>query len=768
VVKRGASTISISDKKVSDDGTKAVLTAAGSIVAAEYTVTFGDKTATFTGVENKLASIEITGTNAVLTKANVTESGQSATVSYKALNAFGEDISAMVSLSGSSSLGSVTLAKGTATITITDGSLTAASLNMPVSIAIYDTTTGISTSATVTLSNMAVPYEIEAQGVYNEDGKALTATSLGGKDTFYFLFRVKDQYGNYITDKNKLVVNKVPTPNPNNKAVNLYINYSAGLTNTTVGGDNVKVETKKVDGVQYFAVVIDVQATKTASSGTANIIIIPVGSGKSLNTAIEVGAGSTVATINVTAPANVKEGAGQVEFSYTAYDAQGNEVTNLNSLKQVQKGNRFSWVKEGSKVKLYYNVNAVAGSEALKSGAYITEAFVTPGTLKTSLVTFTIKDEAIPYQIIGINDGTGNKLATSVILATGAGATQPTIPFDAKNFDVVDQYGDKIKIDTSKFAVYAVADEADVFTGDVLNATAPSSTAVVADKVITSGDAITAAKKGSVSITFYIVDNTTGNIGKVYKTSKNVDVTSISAYTETFSVVEKSQFKSYEVSVPETIYSGSSDDALAGYRPSVKVYGVVNSSQKVLLTAEKDYNFSVGSKIEAAAKDAVGNITIKSGIAKDAEIFKTSSTVEGSFTVTMNDGTQVETKVNISNAAPKVASIVLKDNKTSIVATSSVNAKTDLLDKLTIKDSYGFTLTGATDGTVGLTSGVGDYGLRIIVSEITDNAVDPTAIPDVTKNGSEGITFVNFATNDTFTVTFKTADVSFSTAVTIQ
>uniref|UniRef100_UPI0031B813DD hypothetical protein n=1 Tax=Anaerolentibacter hominis TaxID=3079009 RepID=UPI0031B813DD len=733
-IKRGSANVSIAEKSVSDDKTKVVFTTAGSIVAGEYTIAFGDKTATFTGVENKLTSIEISSDKLVLNKTNPADANE-ATVGYKALNQFGEDISAIISLTGNASFGtSLSLTKGTAKITFATGDVNASMMNTSyvVSLVVYDTTTGISTSANLTLSNASVPYEVETQGVYNEDGKALTATSIGGKDEFFFLFRVKDQYGNYLTSTDKVKIGD-----------NLYVSFSGGLTNLNM---NTKtLTTKKVDGITYFASQLDVVDQKTASAGTATAIIIPVGSGKSVTTAIEVGAGTTVATINVTAPANVKAGDSAVEFAYSAYDAEGNAVTDIASLNKITMGEQFSFVKTDGEIKLYYDASKQNAND------YKTEAFVTP-TFKTTLVSFTIKAASRPDQIVGLLDTDGK-----TALATATQVEGKDIELAKSTFKIVDQYGDVMKDGLGKdHAVKVTADTGDTFTATIGGAPYADKNNIIAANSLKLAPG---KAKGSQTYTFSIVNQDGSDLTENNGTK---NITAGSSYAVTFTVVASSQFKSYEVSVADAIYAGIEKAGTpVTYQSDVTVYGVVNSSTKVKLTPVTDYNFATGSKVSEVANSAAdGKLKLQSGITAEDKAFDSVDTVEGSFTITMTDGTEIVTKVNVSKKAPSVASLNLVDENAKSISAGTSLVYTDLLEAIKGKDNYGFKVEYKTDGL----KFVDDKAATV---RMTITNVD-SAKGKVTGNGLDKPVFTDFVTGDSFTVTFNSGSATFSTIVNIK
>lgn len=709
-VKKGNSTVTVSKKEVSEDGKTATLTTASKIMASDYTVTAGDKTATFKGEASRVEKIEILGENLAMDdNIGVSKKG---TVGYKVTNQFNEDITNNTGLTANASGTTASASKGTLTVTFTD----APKLNDPVSVVLIYQETGKTATAMLKVSNKAVPYTVTEKGVYNENGKALTATNLGGSEEFNYLFQVKDQYGNDITDTKVL-------------SGTFYVNCVPGMTNTKAV-TAADITTKTVNGTTYFALPIQKADGKDVAPGEITYILTAGGSGQSLTGKATVEAGAIVNTIEVTAPDVVPAGEEKVEFSFTALDKDGNEVTDVKQLEKVlPTGTKFSFAKEGDKVKLYLN------TKTLTAGQTYSEVFRTP-TNNTKVVLVSVKEGRYPAEIVGLKDGS-NEFATAQLVGKD-------IVVKKDNIKLNDQYGNSIDLDSNKYKIQVVDYKEDSVFG---------TNSASGDEILK----IQAKAAGTKSVTFAIYDKD-GNPFKVNNGQTNI--TTNGQFTVTFTAVTESKINSYTVSDVEKIYGGVASNGVAQTPEKyvlndVDVYGVVSSGVKVKLTKGTDYAITPSTNLTAVSGGGIGYYG------------KTSSTdLDAKFQVVINsNGKVIEKNTKVSFTKPAVNKIEIKDSKTYLtvnaVSGASINVASEVMTQLKATDTYGkeLTLSGNTAKYIDNSSAT----VQVVVSDMdfANNA-------KVINNGTVNATITGAKSNDTFKVTITIGGKSFDANVQVK
>ncbi|MGN0335895.1 MAG: hypothetical protein ACI4EE_00150 [Lachnospiraceae bacterium] len=745
-------------------------------------MTVGDAEAstTFKGELSKLDSIEFTSDYAIV-KGELGSTNEAYTY-YVAKNQWKEDITNSTSLVANSSATNTVAAKGK--ITFTFGSvLTAASLNDPLTVVVYDSTTAVSNQKTLTITNKALVGTIEpygTNGIYNANGKTLAVTDKY-TESFYYLFRAQDQYGNYLDDPSYLT-----------NANGFYPSYTAGLTNLGIGS----LTTKVVDGVTYFAYPL---ITNTGlKAGTATLILVAGGSGKSVNAQIEVSAGNTVETITVTAPTTVALGDNDVAFDYVALDKDGNEVTSYAQLSKVKVDPQgtpatygFYWTKKDGKAVLCYNTNrtgtTLPATIDTTVGQVVTATFLTE-TYKSSIVTFNVKQARYPAEIVGLADNVAN-----------AQLVGRTFELKAGDFKVYDQYGDKFDIKNKPYGIKA---ELKIGNAFVANGTygspayykQDSSSSVTAPAYASNDLAISqsasgkatsfnlkAVNPGESTYEFSLVARGTSSYTDLSSTLDGTtkNITKLGSKKISFTASTSSKFVSYEVTGPELLYV-TDDKDLDGthtdygtpseFEPSIKVYGIDNTGAKVQLTTS-DYKISGGANVSpSTGAKLTADITDQATYEK---YFKAAnSTLDGSYLVTMNDGSVVEKTVTLSNAAPAVASLKLTNGQTYLAPSVAVNAAY-ILSNIEGKDNYGFDVVysttssgllfkGNTGNTIESKAGL-NGGVKIYATITASDFV--YAESNVQNNGSDNPNFGNVIAGDKFTVTVASGKGSVSVPV---
>ena len=780
VVKRGNSTVTIDKVNIDEAGTTAVVTLAGSIVATEYTVTVGENSKKFTGEASIVKDIQITSDEVAMDG----QIGESHTgfANYAVYNQFGENITAKTSLVANSSA-SVSLNPTDGTITIEWGEGKEPRLNDLVSVVLMYQNTGVSTSKMLKVATQAAPSEVEIKGVYNRDGKTLSATNAANGD-FYYLFRVKDQYGNYMSNST-VHFQDGTTEDGKEYKKNIYMTTAIGMTNVDI--DTTALQTINVDGVNYLGFPIDKKEQGTSVvAGDITVMIIPGGSGKTVTDTITVGKGNTVTSLTISVPGSLPSGS-TMDLDYVALDENGDDVTNYRVLKEVKPSNDkgFKWIKEDGKVVLRYDDSTVKTGDntGTTPGSAVSCVFQLPN-YETRLVTINVTDAKHVASISGIDK--------DVAKATRHG-DKVEIPVD--KLSLQDQYGNSIGTSSlveSETARTATGVAVMVIEEDSSNAifTPATGSAVYTDKngkknnrarilgrtetfVFTSNDD-EKPLLGTENVTFKLVQyDASKGTWKDYETSSYTGATTnntqVGSFTTTLTNTEDKRFVSYDVNTIDTIYKGSNTDA--DYEKNVEVKGVLSNGEKVVLDPSKDFKVVPGENVVSGSAVGSGN-----AIKAAADVFTTNDTDQtktGKYNVVINyTGETVEKTVTIAKADPTTGTVSFVDGYTKKgvnITTTELQADavkyfmtTDGINKLIkAKDSYGVDATVAIDGKVTLANDKNEQMIYTISDIDTETG-------KVINNGTATPSFVNFEAGDSFKLTYTVGAATFSTIVSVQ
>jgi len=763
VVKRGNSAVTIDTITFDENATTAVVTLAGSIVATNYTITVGDNTQTITGEASTVADIQITS-DVVAMDGQIGTATQGF-ANYAVYNQFGENITAKTSLVANTSANSISLDPTNGTMTI-DWSTSAPRLNDMVSVVLMYQNTGKSVTKMLTVATQAAPAEVEVKGVYNRDGKILSATNVD-KEDFYYLFRVKDQYGNYMTSSTVDFTGATP---------NMYITTAIGMTNVDI--NTTTLQTINVDGVNYLGFPIEKKTAGTSIvAGDITVMLIPGGSGKTVTDKITIGKGNTVTSLTISVPGTLPSGS-SMDLEYVALDENGDEVTDYRVLKEVTPSDttNFKWIKEDGKVVLRYDdssVNTTAGST-------VSCVFQLPN-YETRLVTINVTDPIHVAAISGID--------SAVAKATRVSGTV-TIPVD--KLSLQDQYGNSIGTSSlvsavaskseGSLGVMVVEEDSNntVFTpttGDQIY-TDKNNTSISNAYILGSTESFTflgdATLLGTENVTFKLVkydriNNTWIDYETTSYTGAKTNNTQVGSYTTTLTNTKDSKFVSYDVNTIDTLYNGSNSDN--NYKKSVEVKGVLSNGEKVALVAGTDFKVVPGENVAAGTSDA----DIKA--ANNLFATGTDETKTGKYSVVINyTGETIEKKVTIAKATPTTATVAFADGYTKKgvnITASNLNASATSAVSyfmtsdgstayiIKAKDSYGVDATVDAVGKVTLV----DSNSEQMIYTVSD--ID-TVAGTVTNNGTATPSFTDFAAGDSFKLTYTVGATTFSTIVSVQ
>ena len=683
---------------ISTDKKTLTITTASVLTDGEYTVTTaeedGKNVATFTAQDEKVNEIKFLSDVAVLDGTNANK----ATVAYKVYNQFGEDITKATALefngsdvdTSNSGDGVITFTKSSGNYTLTD---------VVAAVAIYKNGTNVVTqTGTFKISSAAIVNEITIKdGVYNKDGKELTADSDTSKDAYYVLFTAKDQYGNAIDLA---------------KDTNALIQVAAGTTTLT---NTLTIEPKKitVDGVDYQAI----KLTGSLKAGTATIILISKGNGYTAQTSVKVANGSNVDKLTLTFPSLIVGGE-TVDVEYTALDTYGKEVTNFDKITACE------GIADTEQDGLYAVQDPVTKKTSLKYKAKSNTtdandvAVVNVITSSYQVVTkqLSIRPNAVAKAITGTKD-----------LTTGA-VVGKEFSVKKENIVVQDQYGRTDKLADTAYAIKITK----VTDDDTVLA---SGSSFAANTALVKGTATTATTKkaGSVEVVFTLyVDSAATK----------------STITVNFVATENNSIKSYEVADIGTIYNGSFDTA--AYEKAIDVKGVLADGTKVAIPAE---GFSV---IDAdVTTTTAGKIKAKEDLTTADKALEKVNSVTKTITVIINaTGEEFQKEVVISKEAPKAVTVSYATDGANhfVVADAATAANTvgltKLLPLLKIKDQYGVEHTADV-------ASVYDKArvtfTDLVNATVTGNGTTGATLTVGTDGNAEATVKITFADGSTFT-----------------
>lgn len=582
--------------EMAEDGKKAILTLANKIMDGEYTVTVGEESATFTGESGKETTIELLGEN--LAMDDYAASATKATIGYRVLNQYGEDITKKVSVQATCSIGSADVNSSTGVITVTGDSFKYLAKDTKVTMMLtcnYGTEI-ITEQREVILSDKPVMKTMEAE-LYSPEGSVLT-DDFDGDDNFYLIFKLADQYGNEYREVNK-----------DNAHVfdSMMINLIGGITNLVLEGASTGNEVQtpasellqesiEVDGELYPAVRLAVdRSVEYASYGAASLNVYSYGGG-AITKEIPVAYGTTIDIFRVIGSEAVVQGE-DVEFEYEAYDAYGEPVTKLSAFRALEAANEelaknFKFVKEGNVVRMYHE----EGSQEELGIKYLN--VITPNTKGVSTFQYSVMAAARPTLITGLKG-----IETGVI---GKGS----IKFMVKNFVIEDQYGrvmsnDDIYLHEGIYSIVPDLEGEDDFEVQSTNLIELSSGGYTNIKF--------KFENGSRPITFKIAgyagqeinDLLSYGAGNVQNVPYDKIQQNLSQYSELTTRLTSSSVKNlnnFEVNKIEKIYYGATLNS--GYSEEINVYGL-SGTAKVKLSSD-DYTVVVQDSQELEETNAKG------------------------------------------------------------------------------------------------------------------------------------------------------------------
>jgi len=736
-VKRGANTLSAAAPVWSEDKKTATVTLASKMIAGTYDVTVKgvgttDLTDSVTVEGEKVTKIEITSDVAPLAAADAL----TVAVPYKVTNQYGEDITNVTNVIGSSSGGDVTAANGTATID-PPGAITF-TLGQSITLTLIQPEAVISTTKTLTVSAMSRVADISVTGIYNADNKTLNADSTG--TDFYLLVDAKDQYGNAVTNITRL-----------RNEVLVTVSNPTVATLNTLANNRTQFTTVQVDGQSKPAIQLGVNP----EAGTSVVTLIAEGTGRSTTYTINVANGLKVDNITFGEPALAAAGE-TVKVPVTVTDLAGNAVTDVDQLNKTKANGGIDVTGIAGTFKkvdneIVYEFTA-PGGQGTTNDTFVSVTAITANN-KVAVKTITIRAEANPKVIVGVKSDIKRLVYKNEYLT-----------FTAKDLLAEDQYGramsgDDLAADLANgdYRIVVSQGSSDPNTGaiDLMNdadndAATNGDRADVATLTLINGNTLVALQgiaKGSEDISFKLQNN--GN-----------DVAGSSA-TVSFRTVELGELSGFGA---EDLANLRND---ADYAKNLEVYGTLSNGQKVVLPASA---YTVVSNSKAVING--NNISAENFTNADIGDDKVEK-----FTVivTINDNAaQFNKELTATSVAATANKLEIRNPGPADGAQSTMNLAignapfdmADIASRLFVEDQYGVQAASVSAAGVVTYKETTTEQARLLISDLKNANGNATA-PTVVANGTKDATVNNLEVGDSFKVTVTVGSKSASITVNV-
>lgn len=609
-VKNGNNTVNVQKKTWAEDNKSVTLEFAHNLTAADYAISVSGiseaaLSATVKVEASKVSGIEFASDKLVVNRANPDQ----ATISYKIVNQFGEDVTTGNTIKVTQSYGGAAVSGGEnvtgGKITIDNTGTTALTLDSKVILTALhvDTSTFVSTTATVVAPSKIA--SIDLVKLAHADGKVLQQGATAGD--FSIELDLKDQYGNALTDAAFLdaywtqdIVVSVAGNSATFAAKPTVTNGKAELKLATIG-----------TGVNYGKTILTAVSLATGSRDSIEL---------------DVKQAATVDTLTLTAPAIAAKG-DTVEIAFTAVDQFGAEVKHLTNddITLNVSGNddgaaTATWTRDYVKdtTKLSLVIDEGAANTIVITGVTKTGKFVQ--------LQFNTVAKRVPTAIAGVKGITSLLADASKNLTVG------------DNVIVNDQYGSEIKSLAGGYKV-KLEENSDVI---YLNGVEATKDVTLADR--TTAVTVNAKKKGTASVTLSLID------------AEN-KVVANSSYSFDINVVEKKDITTYEATVTGVVYD---DGVRATYGKDLKVEGVLADGSKVTVPfSAANYKIDVTGGVNLNVAD--GKISSNGIIADNASAQEKDVTLV--VTVFGASNPQIiPVTVKVSNHKPEVTTLSVVNN----------------------------------------------------------------------------------------------------------
>ena len=697
VVKKGSATPTITSTTFAADAKSAEIAMGTKLTEGTYTVeaTIGEDvlSADIAVKDEKLTSFALVSKNLVATATDKTK----ATISYKALNQYGEMMPADSVTTPTCSFGKVTTgdysqptADKSGTITVTDIPDVLAVVGTTGTLVIVDSSTGVTLNETVTYQSKAVAAKATVYGIYDTKKEKLIEGNLKTGDTignYQVLVNIQNQYDSDMTPKDI-------------KESECKVSFNPASILTDVTLDKVEIsETVNTfdeltyDGKSCILMPLKASGAKVADAGTLNLTIVSANKGVLATPSFTISDAVVIKSLNISTKDTVYSD-DENELVVEAVDTNGNAVTKYDDLYAAfLAGTADSGIPDGVTLKknsdgtgtFWYKPTGVTGSSndkwkknELKTLVFKANAPAS-GNYIVKSINVTVYAKRLGWKVAGVTSDT-----------TTATSVGKNLVFKLKTLNYEDQYSNTLKysdtqIDGSKISGFL--DD----PNKVLGATTGGAVMFTAGTDNNLQVTYTGQKKGSA--TLYLKYKNDAELAVAASTEKYdfkvtlsvVEVDSVVASDLSVKIndgnaiygVAKAKLKMVEENKTAPV-STSGIDKSNEMDVTVVVTGVVNG-KTVVIPAD---NCTIVDGATLGGYDKVSNTNPAKTEEKTVTVVVESS--EGPQTVT---GT-----VTVSNADPAVQSIkaaTTKDVSAAAITSGTAITGSALGATVEVKDQYG-------------------------------------------------------------------------------
>ena len=721
----------------SEDKKTAVLAMDAKMSKGTYDVTVSglekeDLTASVTVEDQKLVGFELLSKNLVADGLPVSYG----TIKFRAVDQYGKPIKAnnVTITSSFGTLGKLTYSSGVASfdktaypsnkVAVKDSEPFAASFEITPALAILGTKgtltivgeNGATLSEEITLVEPAKAVKVDCLGLYNVDKAKYMDMTAGDKISNYRLaLKFYDQYGTELswddvalgyvqatmatatTNINNGILQKDTTFKVGDQSVyGIKLTTSAGTITGANGIDAVKAGTMQITLVNTRAGLID----------TLNFTVTE---------------GTVIKSFSVAADTDIYAGEDNT-LSYTALDADGNEVTKYDVLSKAftYKASSGSetvsglpgtvrWVKQkDGSAKLVFNpganITSTAQNADTKAGYELVpltfSAYPSQAGVIVNTITVKVNQARVLWEVTGID----SKKVTATAVSSAA------LEFKASDLKIADQYGNTLSADQIKGLVGTQKIDVTVKEGatdwTVGQTAAPSTTTVTVDD------------NEKIYVKYGDEDNTVASGKITFKVSATTPKHTDDGYDLVVSKVNAAKASDFEIEWTNgSTFSVKDDDVTLVKESQFKVVGKVGGKKVYIPSAS--YDIVSGEKMWCVSPSAIENK------GKD-RITKT-----GTLTVVVDDedhnSNVIKAEYTYSNADPKLTKLSVAD-KTSYAFTDADESDNKItLDEIIaaafeMKDQYNAPIANTKSPSDLVASITSENGAGSVVYNDTHNA----------------------------------------------
>ena len=393
--------------KWAEDGKSVVLAMGSKLTEGTYDVTVGKMTASVAVKDEVITSIEFVGTNLVLTA----KDADTATISYKTLNQYGERMADPGKMTVASSFGAgkpeACTSKKNGVVTVTIASDILKIVGTTGTITIIDSSKGVTATANVTLSDVATPKAMTVSGVYNLTKSVFADMYRGCNPSEYVLLvQVQDQYGNALNAKAV-------------KDAKIDTNFVGSVTNVEVDEDGWGDYT--VDDVDYVALPFELKdSAEEAAVGTFYFTFVNPNAGLLATANFTVTDSTVVKSVNIYANDTIYDKQANV-LGFEVVDVNGNAITKYSELKDTitfdTTSGTIAWSKQADGTARLVYQPAIGIDADNDKGTDLATIMVTanakiPTSYVVKPVNFTVYQAKEAKEVVGLKAGSANAIAT--------------------------------------------------------------------------------------------------------------------------------------------------------------------------------------------------------------------------------------------------------------------------------------------------------------------------------------------------------------------